>query len=356
MKIRNKFLDFPLIQGGMGVGVSLGRLAGSVMNEGCMGVISCAHPGYYKDDFRKNSLKSNVEGIFEQVKIARDLSKGKGLLGVNIMVASKDYPSYVKASMDSKVDAIISGAGLPLDLPSYKQEGSDILLAPIVSSAKAAELICKVWDKRYNYIPDFIVIESSEAGGHLGFKLNDLVNKTCESLQTIIKGVREIIKPFESKYNYRIPLFGAGGVYDGKDMADVISYGCDGVQIGTRFIATNECDASDVFKQMIVDCKKEDIGLVKSPSGFPGRGIRNSFVKNTEAIGNIWVKTCIGCIKPCNPKDTPYCITDALINSVKGDKENGLFFAGSNAYRIDKIISVKELIDEIKNGYKEAIL
>lgn len=355
MNIRNKVLEFPLIQGGMGVGVSLGRLAGSVMQEGCMGVISCAHPGYYKDDFRKNSKQSNIEGIFEQVKIARDLSKGKGLLGVNIMVASKDYATYVKASIESKVDAIISGAGLPLDLPSYKED-SDVLLAPIVSSAKAAELICKVWDKRYNYIPDFMVIESSEAGGHLGFKLDDLVNKTCDSLNTIIKSVREIIKPFEEKYNYRIPLFGAGGVYDGMDMADVISSGGDGVQIGTRFIATKECDASDVFKHMIVECKKEDIGLVKSPSGFPGRGIRSEFIKNTEAIGNIWVKTCIGCIKPCNPKDTPYCITDALISSVKGDKENGLFFAGSNAYRINKIVSVKELIDEIKNGYKEAIV
>lgn len=351
MKIRDKVLEFPLIQGGMGVGVSLGRLAGSVMKEGCMGVISCAHPGYYKENFLKKNRECNLSAIKEQVDIARSISNGKGLLGVNIMVAGTDYAHIVKESIKSGVDAIISGAGLPLDLPSYKEEKDDVLLAPIVSSAKAANLICKVWDKRYNYIPDFMVVESSEAGGHLGFKLDDLVNKTCESLESIIKTVREIIKPFEEKYNYRIPIFAAGGIFDGKDMKEAMSHGADGVQVGTRFIATHECDAADGFKEMIVDCKKEDLGLVKSPSGFPGRGIRNSFIKNTEAIGNISVKTCVNCIKPCNPKDTPYCITTALVNSAKGDKENGLFFAGTNAYRIDKIVSVEELIDEFKGAF-----
>ena len=354
MKIKDKELEFPLIQGGMGVGVSLGGLAGAVMKEGCMGVVSSAHPGYYMDNFLKDSRNCNALALKEQADKARAISEGKGLLAVNIMCANKDYALYVKESIKAGYDAIISGAGLPLDLPSYRQEGDDILLAPIVSSAKAAELMCKIWDKRYNCIPDFIVIEASEAGGHLGFKLNDLINDTCESIYTIIEGVRNVIKDFETKYNYRIPLFAAGGVYDGNDMAKCIEHGADGVQIGTRFIATNECDASDVFKQVIIDAKKEDIQLIKSPTGFPGRAVVTDFIKRTQAIGNISVKGCINCLTPCKPNDTPYCISKALISAAQGDKENGLFFCGTNAYRVDKIVSVKQLIDEIKDGYERA--
>ncbi len=351
MKIRDKFLEFPLIQGGMGVGVSLGGLAGAVMKEGCMGVISAAHPGYRKPDFLKNSRQCNEEALVEESDKARAISGGKGLLGVNIMCASKDYAYYVKAAVRAKVDAIISGAGLPLDLPAHT-DGS-VLLAPIVSSAKAAQLICRIWDKRYNCLPDFIVVEASDAGGHLGFKLEDLVNNTCESLESIVRSVKNIIVEFENKYQYKIPVFAGGGVFDGYDMAKCLEYGADGVQIGTRFIATDECDADIKFKEMIVNAKKEDIDLIKSPTGFPGRAVISDFIKETIKQGNISVKKCINCLTPCHPNDTPYCISKALIEAVKGNEKDGLFFCGTNAYRVNEIVSVKTLIDSIKKEYKE---
>ncbi|MDF9824711.1 nitronate monooxygenase [Breznakia sp. PF5-3] len=347
LKRNDKKLSFPLIQGGMGVGVSLSGLAGAVMKEGCMGVISAAHPGYRKETFRLDSIKANCDAIIEEVKKAKEIACGKGLLGINIMAASKDYIAYVKAAVKAKVDAIISGAGLPLDLPSYVDDES-ILLAPIVSSGKAARLICKIWDKRHHVTPDFIVIEGSEAGGHLGFKRDDLLDDTCESLEKIYADVKTELKPYQDKYQKDIPVFVAGGIYDGEDIAKYIKMGADGVQMGTRFIATNECDAALAFKQMVVDSTMENIEIVQSPTGFPGRGIMNSFMKRTKERGNVTIKKCLDCLTPCNPSDTPYCISEALIQAVQGNVENGLVFVGSNAHRVQEIVSVKHLIDELK--------
>ncbi|MDD7511303.1 MAG: nitronate monooxygenase [Peptostreptococcaceae bacterium] len=346
MNIRDKILEFPLIQGGMGVGISLGGLAGAVMKEGCMGVISAAHPGFMREDFDANPERANLIAIEEEVEKARSLSEGKGLLGVNLMCATKGYGTYAEAIIRAGADAVISGAGLPLDLPKYAK--GKTLMAPIVSGGKAIELICRVWDKRYNCIPDFIVAESSEAGGHLGFKLDDIENGKCRSLLEIIKDIRRAVKPFEEKYNYHIPLFGAGGVFDKTDMDACLESGADGVQIGSRFIATHECDASDGFKNMIVGCKQEDLGILRSPVGLPARGIISSFVKKARETGNTVVKECINCLTPCNPSNTPYCISKALFSAAKGDKEKGVFFCGSKAYKIDKIVSVKELIDEFR--------
>ena len=351
MKIRESHLEFPLIQGGMGVGVSLSNLAGSVMKEGCMGVISAAHPGYKEENFFSNSLETNLEALQEECKKAKEISLNKGLLGVNIMCASKHYKDYVQCAIEAKADAIISGAGLPLSLPEYVK-GSSILIAPIVSSGKAAELICKRWSKKYNRIPDFIVIESSLAGGHLGFQWDDLQNQTCQNLDDIIMDVREVIKKYEDQYQYRIPIFAAGGIFDSKDMKRVLYKGADGVQIGTRFIATYECDAHPNFKEAIIKAKKEDIVFVKSPTGFPGRAIQNDFVKNR--IGNTKVDGCINCLIPCNPANTPYCISRALIEAVKGNVENGLIFVGRNADRITSMTSVKEIIDEFKTVWRKS--
>lgn len=347
LKIKDKVLSFPLIQGGMGVGVSLSNLAGAVMSEGCMGVISAAHPGYRKDYFRTESLKANCEAIMEEVKKAKDIACGKGLLGINIMAASKDYVEYVKAAVMAKVDAIISGAGLPLDLPKYVDDES-ILLAPIVSSGKAARLICKVWDKRHQAAPDFVVIEGSEAGGHLGFKKEDLIDDTCESIEKIYEDVKAELKPYQEKYEKDIPVFVAGGIFTGEDIAHYLQLGADGVQMGTRFIATNECDADIAFKQAVVDASEDTIEIVQSPTGFPGRGIMNDFMRKNKERGNITIRKCLNCLTPCTPEDTPYCISEALIQSAKGNINNGLVFVGSNASRVDKIVSVKELIDELK--------
>lgn len=354
VKLKDKVLAVPIIQGGMGVGVSLSGLAGSVMKQGGMGVISAAHPGYRKETFRKDSKRANCDAIFEEVKKARAIADEKGLLGINIMVASKDYETYIKAAVDAKVDAIISGAGLPVNLPEFVND-ENILLAPIVSSGKAMKLILRMWDRRYHRIPDFVVVEGSEAGGHLGFKKEDLMENTCKSLEDIFKEVKQELVSFCEKYEKEVPVFVAGGIYTGDDIAKFIKLGASGVQMGTRFIATEECDANIKFKEAIVNCKKEDIAIVQSPTGFPGRGILNEFMVKTKERGNICVKSCLNCLTPCKPADTPYCISEALIQSVKGNLNRGLIFVGSNAYRIDKIVKVAKLMNELISVANKAL-
>lgn len=347
LNLNGKRLDFPLIQGGMGVGISLSSLAGNVMKQGCMGVISAAHPGYWKDSFRENSIQANCEAILEEVEKARIISEGKGILGINIMAASKDYVAYVKAAVKAKVDAIISGAGLPLDLPKYVEDPT-ILLAPIVSSAKAAQLICKAWIKRYMRVPDFMIIEGWEAGGHLGFKKEELLNQTCQSLETIFYEVKEILKPVEEEFKKRIPIFVAGGIFNGVDISKAFKFGADGVQIGTRFIATEECDANQEFKNQIIQCKKEDIQLIHSPSGFPGRAIKNEFFQRNTPETKISMNQCLQCLTPCTPQETPYCISEALIQSVKGNVNHGVVFVGSKGYLVNEMTTVQELITTLK--------
>lgn len=343
-------LDIPIIQGGMGVGVSLSNLAGHVMLEGGMGVISAAHPGYRKENFLKDSCGCNVEAIKEEISKARAIAQGKGLCGVNIMVASHHYEEYVKAAVEGGADAIISGAGIPLQLPGIVGD-ADILLAPIVSSGKVARLILKAWDRHFHRLPDFIVIEGSEAGGHLGFSLEQLQLHTAQSLAEILVDVQAVVQPYEEQSNCRIPLIVAGGIYTSQDMKAMLDLGASGVQMATRFIATHECDADDAFKQMFVNAKEADMALVKSPAGLPGRAILNPFMQATIEK-RVPAKHCIGCMKPCIPATTPYCISEALIHAVKGELDEGLVFAGSNAYRIDKIVHVSELIDEVMSEWR----
>lgn len=344
--IQGRILEVPIIQGGMGVGISLGGLAGAVMKRGAMGVISAAHPGYAQPDFETDNSRANTRALKQEIARARRLSGGRGLLGVNIMVAGQDYENLVKAAVDGGADAIISGAGLPLELPRYTA-GSDILIAPIVSGARALRLIAKRWDTSYGRTPDFVVIEGSLAGGHLGFKKEELTSGTAQTLEEILPRVLRELKPYEEKYTRKIPVFVAGGIFDGADIARFLRLGASGVQMATRFIATYECDADPAFRQAVIDCKQEDIGLVKSPAGMPGRAIRNSFVKKTEKNGNIKVSNCLHCMKPCNPEDTCYCITRALINAVKGNTENGLVFVGANAWRVTETVHAGRLIEQL---------
>ena len=351
IQIQDKYLDIPLIQGGMGVGVSLSSLAGHVAMCGGMGVISAAHPGYLYEGFRQNPIATNCQAIKDHIKRAKEIAQGHGLIGVNIMVAGQGYEDLVKASVDGGCDAIISGAGLPLDLPKYAK--GKTLLAPIVSSGKAARLIARVWEKRYQYTPDFVVIEGSEAGGHLGFKKEDLLNGTCQTLSEILADVKKELKPFEEKFKKMIPIFVAGGIDSGKKIAQFIHLGATGVQIATPFIATYECDASQAFKDAVIQACDEDIEIVKSPTGFPGRAIVNEFVKKTRMTGNITMKNCLHCMIPCTPEDTPYCISEALIQSVKGNVENGLVFVGTQAAKITKMKHVNELIQEYMNEMGE---
>lgn len=352
IQIQDRFMDIPIIQGGMGIGVSLSSLAGHVAQCGGMGVISGAHPGYQEEGFRAHPIAVNCEALKKHILKAKEIAGGKGLIGVNLMVAGHGYDELVKAAIDGGCDAIISGAGLPLDLPQYAK--GKTLLAPIVSSGKALHLIIKVWLKRYCCLPDFVVIEGCEAGGHLGFKKEDLLNGTCQKLEDILYDVLEILKSVEIKHQKKIPVFVAGGIRNGHMMADMIKKGATGVQIATPFIATYECDAAMEMKESVIACRKEDIEIVKSPTGFPGRAIVNDFVKKTRERGNICMQNCLHCMIPCTPSDTPYCISEALIQTVKGHVDHGLIFVGTQAQYVNSIKHVDELIQEYMKEWEEA--
>lgn len=351
-KIGEKFLDFPLIQGGMGVGISLGNLAGHVAKMGCMGVISSVQAGYRKENFYKNPILANEEALTEEIKKAREISEGRGLIAVNCMTATNRYEETVKVALNAGVDAVVSGAGLPLKLPEIA-EGYDVLLAPIVSSEKAARVILSSWKRHYNRTPDFLVLEGRGAGGHLGFKKEQIPDEDF-ALSKLLTELKAELLPFEEKEGKEIPVFVAGSVFDGKDLFHYQKLGAFGAQIGTRFIATHECDASDALKEVIIGAKKEDIVLVKSPVGLPGRAVRTALVRRLEETDRIPPKRCLDCLKPCDPKVTPYCISEALIRAANGDTEHGLFFAGENAHRIDRLYHVEELILEIKKEWEEA--
>lgn len=349
LKIGNKIIDYPIIQGGMGVGISLGNLSGSVAKEGAMGTIAMVGIGYREEDFYDNSLEANKRAFRKEFKKAREISKGHGLIGTNIMVAVNDYEELVAEAVKGEIDFIISGAGLPLKLPELVGD-EDVLIAPVISSLKAFKLINKVWSKRYNRFPDFVVVEGSDAGGHLGFKMDNIRNG--QSLKEITLEIVNEIENIKNKTGISIPIFVAGSVYDGYDLKEYRKLGATGIQIGTRFIGTEECDANKNFKKLIVKSTKEDLIIIESPVGLPGRAIKNEFleeVKNKRRPS----KRCIKCLKTCVPKETPYCILDALINGAKGDIKNGLFFSGSNVERVDKIISVKEIIKDIEREFEK---
>lgn len=336
----------PIIQGGMGVGVSLSSLAGAVAREGAIGVISAAQPGYLEEDFSSNPLTANLRSLGNHIKKAKEISNN-GIIGVNIMCASKNYEEYVKCAIDNGADLIISGAGLPTDLPKLV-EGYNIKIAPIVSPPKSASVILKMWDRRYGRAADMVVIEGPKAGGHLGFSNESLEEYKSKDYDKEVLEIIEIVKEYENKYNKKIPVVFAGGVFDRKDIDHYISLGCSGVQMATRFVATEECDADINFKMAYINSKKEDIVIVKSPVGLPGRAINNKFMKDKKLI-NEKITKCYKCLKKCNMADIPYCITGALVRAVKGDIDNSLVFCGENAYRLNKIITVKELIKELIN-------
>ena len=350
IRIGDKETTVPIIQGGMGVGVSLSGLASAVANCGGIGVISGVQIGFREEDFANNSEAANIRAMVKEINLTRELSPN-GIIGINLMVAIKNYDDMAIAAAKAGVDLIISGAGLPSDLPKFIK-GTNTKIAPIVSSGKAAALITKLWKRRYDYYPDLIIVEGPEAGGHLGFSFEELENAEADALEEILKDVIEAIKPFEEEIGKKIPIIAAGGIYDGKDIAKYLKLGASGVQMGTRFVATEECDATLEYKQSYVNAKAEDIKLVLSPVGMPGRAISNPFIKRAEQ-GPIKVEKCYLCLTPCKPATTPYCISTALINSVSDNIDNGLIFIGSSGYKIEKIQTVPELINELVEDIKK---
>lgn len=339
----------PIIQGGMGVGISLSGLASAVANEGGIGVISAAGLGLLYKKLSSNYTEAGNLGLIQEIRNARE--KAKGIIGVNIMVALSDFAELVKTSISEKVDIIFSGAGLPLDLPSYLKKDSVTKLVPIVSSARAVRIICEKWKTNYDYLPDAIVLEGPKAGGHLGYKENQLEDEHF-SLEELLPQVVSEVALFEEKYHQNIPVIAAGGIYTGADIQRMMDLGAAGVQLGTRFVTTKECDASDDFKMSYINAHEADIEIIKSPVGMPGRAIHSSFLEKVKA-GIKQPKACpFNCIKTCDISRSPYCIVMALYNAFRGNFENGYAFAGSNAWRADKITSVKETIAELIEEWK----
>lgn len=334
-------IKYPIIQGGMGVGISLHRLAGAVSKAGGLGVISAAQPGFLSESFTKNVVEENMKALGREIKLAKEISNN-GPIGVNIMVALNNYEDYVNCCIENGADIIISGAGLPMDLPKFAQ--GKIKIAPIVSSGRACKIILQRWAKKFDATADMIVIEGPLAGGHLGFKPEEAEQN--KDMTEEINSVIEIAGEYGEKYNKYIPVIFGGGVYDRADIDNYLNMGLDGVQMATRFVATEECDAHINFKMAYVNAKKEDIIIVKSPVGMPGRAINNPYMQRTKEQPDT-IERCYGCLAKCNPKEIPYCISKALFNAAKGDVDNALVFCGSNAYKVNKITTVDEIFKEL---------
>jgi nitronate monooxygenase len=352
LQIGDLYVPVPIIQGGMGVGVSLSSLASAVANQGGIGVISAVAIGLLDKDNRKHIREKNKSAFRNEIRKARLLSP-KGIIGANIMLAVTDFDDLFKVALDEGLDIVFIGAGLMIKKPqSVTMEefvNSKTKIVPKISSARAAKLTFKIWDEKFGRLPDAVVIEGSKAGGHLGFKKNELNHP--KPLLEIFKETKEVLKPFEQKYGIKIPVIVGGGIYSGKDIYNAMQAGADGVKMGTRFVTTEECDADIAFKMQYINAKKEDVTIIDSPVGLPGRAIENDFIREIRAGQKKPVKCGWKCLKTCNYKEVPYCIAEALFNAAQGHLDKGFAFAGSNAYRATKIQTVKEVFDELQSEY-----
>ena len=342
LQIGNLTPKWPIIQGGMGVGISLSRLAGAVAASGGVGVISAAQPGYNWDGFDTDPLGTNLKALAYHIAEGIRIAAG-GIVGVNIMCAARDYAVYVRATVEAGAHLIISGAGLPAELPELTA-GSPVKIAPIVSSAKAAKVLLTLWDRRYGRTADLVVIEGPKAGGHLGFTAEEAVSD--RDYLPEIQAVQQVVADFGEKYDRNIPVVFGGGLFDSGDIARCLGSGLDGVQMATRFVATEECDAHPNYKKAYVTATPEDITIIKSPVGMPGRALRNPFVEVTEG-GRVPIRRCWRCLKHCDPSTAPYCISQALIDAAAGRMDEGLIFSGSEVGRIHGITTVPELMREL---------
>ena len=314
-------------------------------------MISSAGLGLLYRNLSSDYQEANSLGLTEEIKKAR--KQTDGVIGVNIMVAMSNFAELVITSIREKIDIIFAGAGLPLNLPSFRKEGSKTKLSPIVSSGRAARIILEKWDAVYNIVPDVIVVEGPKAGGHLGFRENEIFDEHF-SLDKLVTDVCREVKVFEQKYGRKIPVIAAGGIYTGNDMYDIMAAGASGVQMGTRFVTTHECDASDNFKQAYINAKASDIEIIRSPVGMPGRAIVNNFIDKVRQGKKNPLRCPFKCIKTCDVSSSPYCIISALFNAFKGNLESGFAFAGSNAFRATKIQSVKEIFMELVTEFNMA--
>jgi len=355
LRIGNWETDIPIVQGGMGVGISLSGLASATANAGGIGVIATAGIGMFEPDWDTNSKQADKRALQKEIRKAK--AKTDGIIGVNIMVALSDFDDLVQCAVQEGANLLFLGAGLPIRLPESlpldKLGELSTKFVPIVSSAKAAKIIFRSWAKQFNHIPDAVLVEGPLAGGHLGFKKEQIDNPDY-ALEKTLPELIAVLKPYEKQFNREIPVIAAGGIYTGADIHKFMQLGAQGVQMGTRFVATHECDASMEFKKAYLNCKKEDIVIIDSPVGLPGRAILDNFLQRVASGIKETFKCPWKCLKTCDFKNVPYCIALALTNAKDGDLEHGFAFAGANAYLVDKIVSVKELIETLVAEYMAA--
>ncbi len=353
-------IKLPIVQGGMGVGISGAKLASAVAGQGGVGVISAA--GLWLLDPKYKASEPNIDCVALEDEIVRARKATDGVLGVNIMMALRNFENLVHTSITSGIDIIFAGAGLPLKLPEIlakvkedlsKQGKGDTVktkLVPIISSAKAITVMTKQWVSKYNYVPDAFVLEGPMAGGHLGFKEEDIYKEEF-SLDNLVDSCMETLKELEEKHGRSIPLIAGGGVFTGKDIKRILEKGVAAVQMGTRFVATEECDAGKAFKEAYVNCNHDDITIIKSPVGLPGRAIKGDFIERVKQ-GLTTPKACpFHCLSTCKEEAAPYCISTALANACKGKIEDGFVFCGENAHMVDKIVTVEELVNTLWEEY-----
>jgi nitronate monooxygenase len=356
IKIGKHEIEFPIVQGGMGVGISWDKLAGAVSKEGGLGVISAVGTGYYKNTQFAHKMRENRpaeaenfysrDALFDIVKNAKNIAQNKPI-GCNILYAINDYGRVVKDACEAGVDVIITGAGLPTNMPEFTADFPDVALVPIVSSAKALKILARRWKQRYNKLPDAVIVEGPKSGGHQGF--------TYEQCQQDEYQLENIVPPIieEAKKLGDFPVIVAGGIWDHQDITDFINLGADGVQMGTRFIGTHECDASDEFKNILINAKKENIILMKSPVGYPAQGVKTELQNLIEKGEAPKVKCISNCVAPCKrgeeARAVGFCIADRLADAYHGDLKNGLYFSGTNGYKIEKLMSVADLMKELVN-------
>ncbi|WP_149724886.1 nitronate monooxygenase [Campylobacter concisus] len=357
LKIGKYEIKYPIFQGGMGLGISWDKLAGNVSLEGGLGIISSVGTGYYENrKFINKELNAkpfgsenfySTRGLRAIIENARKIC-GDLPLGVNIMYAANDYARVVKDACEAGINIIVSGAGLPTNLPEFTLNFKEVALVPIISSAKALKIICKRWLQRYDRLPDAVVLEGPLSGGHQGFTYEQCLDPEF-SLFNLIPQVKAEIKEWGD-----FPLIAAGGIWDKNDIEKAISLGADGVQMGTRFIGTHECDADIGFKEVILAAEEKDIELIKSPVGYPARGIRTNLINLVEKRMGPKIQCISNCVSPCQrgkgAKEVGYCIADRLFDSFSGKKETGLFFTGANGYKLKELISVKELMHKLVHG------
>ena len=358
LKIGDLTATMPVVQGGMGVGISLSGLASAVANEGGIGVIAAAMIGLLDKDVTKDPLAANLRALNREILKARE--KTQGLIGVNIMVALTHFSQLVRTAIESRADFIFSGAGLPTDLPKHlleaceqKKEDFKTKLVPIVSSARAASILARKWMRNFNYTPDAFVVEGPKAGGHLGFKEEEITNPSF-SLEQIVPPIVDVAKELEDKCGRAVPVIAGGGIFTGADIRRMLELGASGVQMATRFVATEECDANIRFKEAYVKAKPEDVTIIHSPVGMPGRAIDNDFIEASRKGLKKPFRCIYHCVKTCNREKTPYCIALALLSAMRGNLKTGFAFCGTNVGRIDRISTVHEVMESLRREYEES--